>query len=142
MVSKINKDVLDKMVAARTSGKTYKEIESELGVSRWASITYLKDIQVDKGVSNLIWKQAETKAGTILKERGYTNILNLNRICPSCYFDYYCTKGNQRWLVDVTINESKDLASKSLRLVDDFVCAILYLSHDLKTYRLVKLQDC
>jgi hypothetical protein len=141
MTGKVTKELLGMMVNARQMGRTYQEIEHEFGFSRWVSIHYLKNIKKERGLADELWKQAEIKAERILGEKGFQNILNLNRICPQSYFDYYGTLKDEKWLIDATINESKDLANKSLRMIDGFNCAVLYISHDLTTYRFVKLQE-
>lgn len=141
MKGKITKDILDKMIKLRKSGATYKEIEAEFNISRQTCIHYLRNLSVDESVSVAIWKQAEQKAINVLSERGFSDIIDLNEISPSGYFDILAKKGNEKWLFDVTINESKDLAAKSARLINGFHCGILYFTHDLCEYRIVELVE-
>lgn len=140
MKGKVNNEMLGKMKQARIEGKTYKEIESEFGVSRWTTLNYLKNIKRDVSVSENLWKEAEEKSKKFLIDNEFSDIINLNKISPQSHFDLLCEKDGEHWLVDVTINESKDLATKSLRLIDEFRCAILYVSHDLKEFKLVELK--
>lgn len=142
MVSKkITQEKLDEMIEARKKGATYVEIEARFNVSRWVTIHYLKDIQQEITIAEELWKQAERKAEVFLSEKGYVDIINLNAICPTGYFDILASKDNQKWLIDVTINESKDLANKSMRVIPHYRCAILYISHNLESYRLVELKE-
>jgi hypothetical protein len=142
MVSKrVTQDLLDKMVAARKKGATYQEIEAMFNVSRWTTLHYLKGIEQEVTVAEELWKQAEEKAELFLSKRGFTDIINLNLICPTGYFDILATKVNHKWLIDVTINESKDLASKSMRVIPNYRCGVLYISHNLETHRLVELKE-
>ncbi len=141
MRGKITKEILDKMVELRKGGATYKAIEAEFNISRQTCIHYLRNLKIDESISATIWKQAEQKAIGVLSERGFTNIVDLNEISPNGYFDILAKKGNDKWLFDVTINESKDLAAKSARLVNGFRCGILYFTHDLNEHRIVELVE-
>jgi len=141
MRSKVTEELLVKMKADRLSGATYKDIEKRYGVSRWVTIHYLRNVKIDEGVSETLWRKAELKGQRFLEERGFSHILDLNDISPQSYFDFYAEKGNDRWLVDVAINESKDVVAKSLKLVAGFRCASLYVGHDLKIFRMVELKE-
>lgn len=139
MKGKVTPELLEQMKELRKTGATYKQIQEKCNVGHWTTIHYLKNIKIDQSVSELLWKKAETKAEDYLKANDFENILNLNNICPQCYFDYYATRENVRWLIDVTINENKDLVQKSIRGISGFRCAILYVSHDLKEYNMMEL---
>jgi hypothetical protein len=138
---KITEELLNKLIEARKNGLSYTEIEKQFNVSRWVTIKYLKNINVEQSVSTSLWKKAEQKADFILKKYGFKDILDLNKISPNSYFDKLCFKNNEKWLVDVTINESKDLANKTLRVVEGFRCAILYINHNLNEWRLFELRE-
>lgn len=138
---KVTKELLNEMIEARKKGATYTEIEARFNVSRWVTIHYLKGTETEKSVADSLWKKAEEQAKGILSERGFTEIVNLNLICPTGYFDILATKDGEKWLIDVTINEAKDLATKSIRVIPEYRCAILYLSHDLNSHRLMELKE-
>jgi hypothetical protein len=142
MKGKITPEIFEKMKKSRLEGATLRQIEQQYNVSRWTTIKYLKDVKSKESLSNNIWKQAEKKAVDVLKKYGFTDFLDLNEINPTSYFDIYCKdKNNNKWLIDVTINESKDLVAKSMRLVFGFRCAILYFSHDLKIHKFMELKE-
>ena len=138
---KIREETLKQMIADRKLGATYEQIEQRYNVSRWASIKYLKDIKIEQGIADTLWKEAETKAGQYLQDNDFTHILNLNEITPQSHFDYYAEKGKDRWLIDVTLNEHKDLVKKSLRMVDGFRCGILYVNYKLTEFKLLELKE-
>lgn len=133
---KVTTEVRDKMVNMRKKGATYKEIMIEMGVSKWMCITYLRDIEIDRSWIELEWQKAEREAEAKLREMHFIHILNLNDICPSAYWDYYCEltnppyKTNERWLIDVTINQHKNLVDKALRRVEGYNHAILLKIED------------
>lgn len=141
MRGKVTPELLEKMKRDRTLGATYKQIEQKYNVSRWVTIHYLKNIEIQQSVVDTLWKQAEKKGAEYLKENNFNHIIDLNKICPQSYFDYYAEKEQDKWLIDVTINESKDLVAKSLKLVSGFRCAILYIDHSLKNFKLVELKE-
>ena len=141
MKGKVTKELLGKMIEARTNGATYIDIKTQFGVSRGTAIRYLKNVKINESISTEIWKQAEKKALEVLSSKGYTDIVDLNEINPNGYFDILAFKDKEKWLIDVTINEQKDLANKMTRLVDNYRCAILYFSHDLETSRIVELVE-
>ncbi len=138
---KLTQEKLDEMIDARKKGATYSEIEARFNISRWTTTHYLKEVEPEITVATTLWKQAEAKAEIFLSKRGFTDIINLNAICPTGYFDILATKDKEKWLIDVTINEAKDLAAKSIRVIPDYRCAILYISHNLETHRLVELKE-
>ncbi len=141
MRGKVTPELLKKMKHDRTQGATYVQIEQKYNVSRWVTIHYLKSIQVQQSVVDNLWKEAERKGEEYLKKNSFNHILNLNKISPQSHFDYYAEKDKDKWLIDVTINESKDLVAKSLKLVESFRCAILYVDHSLKNFKLVELKE-
>jgi len=100
----------------------------------------LKKIKKDDSASSRLWKAAEQKAIEYLTNRDYSDIINLNEISPQSHFDLLCRKDSEWWLIDTTINENKDLAKKTIRVVKNFRCAILYVSHDLNDFILVELK--
>lgn len=141
MKGKITEELLEQMKQARLSGATYKQIEERYNVSRWVTTHYLKNVQVQENVSETLWRKAEIMGEQYLRDRGFSHIVDLNKISPQSFFDFYAERAEEKWLVDVTINESKDLVAKSLKLVAGFRCAILYVSHSLKEFRLVELRE-
>ena len=141
MKGKVTQEMLSRMVEARANGAIYKDIMAQFNISKNTAIQYLKHIKINESVSVEIWKQAEKKALDVLLSKGYTDIVNLNEICPNGYFDILAFKDKEKWLIDVTINEQKDLANKMTRLVDNYRCAILYFSHDLNNNRIVELVE-
>ncbi len=113
------------MVSLRKRGATYNDIMRTLNISKWACINYLKDIKPDKSFIEKEWEKAEREAEKILKRNGFTRLLNLNKISPSSYWDYYAEKGKKRWLIDVTVNKQKDTLSKAYHTVEGYNHAIL-----------------
>jgi len=127
------------MVEMRKAGATYREIMQALGVSKWACIRYLRDIKPEPSAVEKAWKQAEMEAIEFLKERGFSDIHNLNNICPSPYWDLLAKKDGKWWLIDVTISEGKRVGAKIPYFVDGYEHAILYRNINDGTWRLVRL---
>lgn len=136
---KITSEILEKMKEMRRQGATYREIEDVLNVSRWACITYLKDVKPEEPAIIKEWKKAEEDAFSYLKEKGFTDLHNLNTISPSPYWDILARKNEEWWLIDVTISEGKKLGAKIPRLIDGYIHAILYRNIENNTWKLVKL---
>jgi hypothetical protein len=135
---RITNEIHDKMVEMRKSGAKYPEIMATFNVSKWACITYLKDIKIDQNWVSEEWQQAEDEAESILESMGFSHILNLNKICNVApYWDYTAEKDGEKWLIDVTINAQKSLTEKQSRKVDGFILGILY--KDFSEWRLLKL---
>lgn len=109
----------------RKRGATYSEIMSELNVSKWACMQYLKDIKYDRSAIEIAWRKAEEEAAQVLKDNGFSHIVDLNKICPSPYWDYYAEKDGKKCLIDVTINQSKNLVKKALYSVDGYKHIVL-----------------
>ncbi len=130
-------ELFHKMVDLRKNGATYPEIMQTLGVSKWKCIHYLKGIKVDKHFVQKEWEKAEKEGAKVLKDLGFSHILNLNKICPSPYWDYYAEKEKERWLVDVTIDKRKDMVGKVLHTLKAFKHAILLKNE--KQWRLIEL---
>ncbi len=122
---KITQDILDRMTILRKQGYSYKQIREETRVSEWACITYLRNVKMEKGISEIMWKKAEEDAAQILKNNGFSHIVNLNELCPSPHWDYYAEKDNEKFLIDVTINQSKNLIDKALRRVEGYSHVVL-----------------
>lgn len=139
MVGKITEDVLEKMIDMRKKGATYKEISEALGVSKWACIRYLKDIKPEPSAVEKAWRQAEIEAMNYLKEKGFTEVHDLNKICPSPYWDILAKKDDRWWLIDVTISEGKKVGAKIPYFVDGYIHAILYRNINNGEWKLVKL---
>ena len=136
---KATKELLSKLIGARKSGKTYTQIEKEFKVSRWTCIRYLKDIEFERdyegeGIED--WLKYEKQAREVLVKKGFTNILDLNKICNNPYWDYYAERENKRWLIDVTINNQKCIINKVGRMIKGFESAILYKDEDWKLIRI------
>ena len=122
---KITKEILGKMVEMRKVGATYGDIKAELGVSKWACIHYLRDVEVEKSEMEKEWRAVEAEAAQVLKKHGFERIIDLNTLCPSAYWDYYAEKDGEKWLIDVTINSRKDVGQKIARMVEGHNAAIL-----------------
>ena len=122
---KITKKILGKMIEMRKSGATYPMIVDKLGVSKWACLQYLKNVEVENSYVEEEWKEVEDDAERVLTEHGFNDILNLNRICPTPYWDYYAKKDGEKWLIDVTINRHKGVDQKIARMVESYRGAIL-----------------
>lgn len=114
----------------RKKGHTYRQIQEKLGVSQWACITYLREIKPEKSWVDKEWMKAEEEAKEVLETQGFSNLINLNNICPSSHWDYYCEKDGKRWLIDVTISGGKNIVDKVIRSVDGFESAILFKNTD------------
>ena len=117
---KITENVLNRMVELRKKGCTYAEIMEETKVSKWSCIQYLRDIKIDKSAIEIAWRKAEKEAVQILKDNGFSHIINLNEISPSPYWDYYGEKDNKKFLIDVTINQGKNLITKALQRIKGY----------------------
>ena len=102
----------------------------ELGVSKWACIHYLRDVEVEKSRVDEEWREVEIEAAQVLEKHGFTRIIDLNKLCPSPYWDYYAEKDDEKWLIDVTINSRKDVGEKISRMVDGYHAAILLKRKD------------
>lgn len=125
---RITSDILTKMQEMREQGATYLEIQTALGVTKERCIAYLKNIpQLQRPAAMTVdWKIAEKESINILKQMGFSHIVNLNEICNIApYWDYYAEKENNRWLIDVTINGQKSITAKQERCVDGYLHAIL-----------------
>jgi len=140
MKGKITEEIRNKMVECRKEGMTYSEIMKKFNVSKWVCINYLRSIPINRSYIEKKWRLAEEEAEKILLKNGFSNILNLNNICPSPYWDYYAEKNNKRWLIDVTINEKKSIIEKYSRTLDNFICAILYKNENGK-WNLIKINS-
>lgn len=136
---KITEEILKKMIKLRKQGATYKKIMQILGVSKWACINYLKGIEVEKSAVEKAWRKAELEAQEFLREQGFTEIHDLNRICPSPYWDLLAKKGDGWWLIDVTISEGKSIGAKIPRVVSGYTHAILYRDLNGNKWKLVKI---
>lgn len=123
--STVTEEIFHKMVDLRRNGATYPEIMQTLGISKWKCIHYLKGIKVDKHFVQKEWEKAQDEGRKVLADLGFSRILDLNKICPSPYWDYYAEKKGEKWLIDVTIDKRKDMVGKVLRTVNGFRHAIL-----------------
>jgi len=130
MKGKITQEKLDRMTELRKKGMTYREITAETGASKWCCMRYLRHIKVDRNAVEIAWKKAEKEAVKVLEEEGFSHIVNLNEICPSPYWDYYAERNNEKFLIDVTINQSKNLIDKALRKIEGFTHIILLKVND------------
>jgi hypothetical protein len=139
MVKRIDKAILDQMAALRKAGATYEEIESKLGVSRWACIKYLKGIDTPKSAITEEWVKAELEAIEYLRARGFTQIHNLNHICSMPYWDLLAKKGNDFWLIDVTVSPTKQISGKVPYSVNGYINAILYKNINTNEWKLVRI---
>lgn len=122
---KITQDILDRMTTLRKQGYSYRQIRKEIAVSEWACINYLRNVKMETGVAEVMWKKAEEEAAQILENNGFSHIVNLNELCPSPHWDYYAEKDNEKFLIDVTINQSKNLIDKALRRVEGYNHVVL-----------------
>lgn len=120
-----SEELFHKMVDLRKNGATYPEIMQTLGVSKWKCIHYLKGIKIDKHFVQKKWEKAQEEGAKVLISLGFNNILDLNKISPSPYWDYYAEKNKERWLIDVTIDKRKDVIGKVLHTLESFKHAIL-----------------
>ena len=145
MAVKVTPEKRENMIEDRKKGATYQQIMNKYQVSKWTCITYLKDIPVDKSWLETEWRKAEKEAGTVLKKLGFSHIVNLNEICSnSPYWDYYCEWGDDQWLIDVTINQNKNLVDKALRKIEGYNIAVLLKTDnnwDLMEIKLNKLKS-
>jgi hypothetical protein len=126
---KITQEILERMREMRKSGSTYPEICDTLGVTKERCIAYLKNIKPDPSsiaASTKEWSDAEKQAKGILSRMRFKTIHNLNNLCsfPPCW-DYLCEKNGEWWLIDVTINCQKSVASKRSVMAKGYNHAIL-----------------
>jgi len=124
-MTKITQELYNKMVNLRKRGATYNEIIKTLNISKWACINYLKRIKPDKSFIEKEWEKAEREAEKVLKKNGFSHLVNLNKISPSSYWDYYAERNQKKWLIDVTVNKQKDILSKVYHTVERYSHAIL-----------------
>ena len=127
---KVTKEQADIILTARKNGATYNDIRKQYNVSAWWCIQHLRGVERDRSWVEERWKLAEKEAEIILKDKSFTHIVNLNEVCPSPYWDYYAEKDGERWLFDVTINQSKNLVEKGLRAVNGYKSAVLLKDGD------------
>ena len=113
------------MEEMRREGAAYSEIIAKLGVSKWACIRYLKDIEIERSMVEEEWREVEIEAAQVLEKHGFKRIIDLNKLCPSAYWDYIAEKDAEKWLIDVTINSRKDVGQKIARMVEGYNAAIL-----------------
>lgn len=121
----VSADLAAKIIQDRTEGLTYTELAKKYSVSKWWCIQHLRSIKPNLSWLEAKWRSAENDGEQLLHTLGYSHIINLNRLCPSPYWDYYAEKDGQRWLFDVTINGAKDLIDKGLRAIEGFNHAVL-----------------
>jgi len=137
----ITKETITEMRAARANGASYEEIHAKFKVG-YASISkYLKDLGYNGAAASGVWREAEEYGLRLFKNNGFEHVLDLNRISPSGFFDILAIKKGEVWLIDVTINESKDLASKALNMVPGCRCFVLYVNYDMKSHKLAELKE-
>jgi len=127
------------MIELRKRGYTYSEIQKALGVSKWACLRYLKDVKVEESAVEEEWKIAEKEAMEFLKKNGFTDIHYLNKICPSPYWDILARKGDEWWLIDVTVSARKEIGAKIPAFVEGYVHAILYKNIHTNEWKLVRM---
>jgi len=133
----LSEELFHKMVDLRRNGATYPEIMQTLGVSKWKCMHYLKGIKIDKHFVQKEWEKAQEEGAKVLKDLNFSHILDLNKICPSPYWDYYAEKDKDRWLIDVTIDKRKDMVGKVLHTLKSFKHAILL--KEKKQWKLIEL---
>jgi len=134
---KITKEILNNMVIDRKKGMTYSQIESKYNISRFTTIKYLRDIEIEYvHHDKQEWVIAEEEAEQVLKKKGFKNLINLNLICNSPFWDYYAELNDERWLIDVTIDTNKNVIGKVKRIIKDFESAILFKNQN---WKLIKL---
>jgi len=136
---KITDEVLEKMREMRRQGATYEGIHKALGVSKWACTAYLKGIAVEQSAIETAWRKAEKDALGYLETRGFEDLHDLNRICPTPYWDILARKDNIWWLIDVTVSEGKRVGAKIPYFVDNYTHAVLYRHINGDKWKLVKL---
>lgn len=136
---KITPEIHKKMVDMRKGGATYKEIEKSLGIGRWSCLNYLKNVSVDESFIKKEWKKAEEEAIDFLQKKGFGDIHNLNRLCPSPHWDVLARKDKQWWLVDVTISSGKTIGAKIPFTVKEYQHSILYKNIENGEWKLIKV---
>jgi len=136
---RINQETLNKMCELRKQGLTYKEIMDSLGVSKWACVNYLKDVEVEASAIEAEWRKAEKEAAEFLQRMGFTDIHDLNAICPSPYWDVLARRDGQWWLIDVTVSPRKQIGGKVPFTVEGYMHAILYKNVNTGDWKLVRI---
>ena len=137
---RITEEIKLKMIEMRKSGATYPQICESLGVTKERCMAYLKDIKITTTQSAITneWIQAESEAKNILAQMGFVHIHNLNEISSTiASWDYLALKGNQWWLLDVTVNSQKGVSVKKDVTVDGYEHAILLKNS--KGWKLIKV---
>lgn len=137
-MAKLSQEVYNQMVELRKRGATYPEIMQTLGVSKWQCIHYLKDVKVDKHFAQREWEKAQAEGKEVLRNMGFEHIVDLNKICPSPYWDYYAESSGQPWLIDVTVDLKKDVVGKVRYSVKGYNHAILLKQSD-GSWKMVRL---
>jgi len=136
---KITDEVLGKMQEMRRSGAGYDEIQKVLNISKWSCINYLRGIKVTKSAVEKAWRKAEKDASDYLSLNGFEELHDLNKICPSPYWDILGKKKEQWWLIDVTISQGKRIGAKIPYFIDGYIHAVLYRNLNNNEWKLVKL---
>lgn len=138
---RITEEIRLKMIEMRESGATYPQIMETLGVTKERCMAYLKDIKSKTGyidASTNDWIQAEKEAKDILSTMGFCYVHNLNEISSTiASWDYLAQKGEQWWLIDVTVNSQKGVSVKKDVTVDGYEHAILL--KNTKGWKLIKI---
>lgn len=127
------------MQKLRKKGTTYKEISNTLGVSKWACITYLKDIEIESSAIEKEWKKAEKDSVDFLAQKGFKEIHDLNKICPTPYWDILAKRDNKWFLIDVTVSPRKQISGKIPYVVDNYNHAILFKNINTNKWKFVKI---
>ena len=140
-MKKISEETLARMRELRKAGYSYTYIERALGISRWSSIQYLRDLEPEgeKSAITTEWKNAEYEAKAYLSKRGFQDIHDLNTISPSPFWDILARRENMWWLIDVTVSATKSVGAKIRYTVDGYVHAILYRDMNTKNWTLMRL---
>lgn len=129
MSKTLSKDKIDMMIDLRKQGHSYVQIEKIVGVSRYSTISYLKDIPIDNGLKRDAWKEIEDQGMQYLADKGFSNIINLNEISnQNSSWDYYGTKDGKEYLFDTTIDDRKPITKKIESLKNGYIGIILYYS--------------
>jgi len=114
---------------ARRHNKTYKEIEEEFGVSRSATINYLKGTTIKKlRFSSL---ELENAARAFLEKNGFDLLIDLNTVSEEPASDLLLMKGEDKWLVNLIprtlgVHED-DLQIGTIRTLPGYRTAVLII---------------
>jgi hypothetical protein len=140
---KIDPRTVEAMREARRHNKTYREIEAEFGVSRSATINYLKGTTIKKQRFSSL--EVENTASAFLEENGFDLLIDLNKVSDEPASDLLLMKGEDKWLVNLIPRvlgvHGDDLQIGTIRTLPGYRTAVLIIDEK-NVYAPIFLEIC